>query len=158
MHKFEFKFKHSQSVLMQIVMKKWGASVLFATLLLQTFGCELAAKAASFPKDGVEGLVVNSTVSANGMSFFINFLDFWRDKQGSDKYTIEIAESVSKRLGNQVWVSFGQKRLFSSTLPIQRDRVRLISEQAAETCFTALITLSLPFSEEVDLDVADDEL
>jgi hypothetical protein len=110
------------------------------------------------PKDGVEGLLVNSTVSADGMAFFLSFLNFWREKPGSDKYTIEIAESVSKRLGNQVWVSYGQRRIFFSALPIQRDRIRLLSEQAAETSYATLMTLSLPFSGIADPDVADDEL
>lgn len=110
------------------------------------------------PKDGVEGLLVNSTVSADGMAFFLSFLNFWREKPDSDKYTIEIAESVSKRLGNQVWVSYGQRRIFFSALPIQRDRIRLLSEQAAETSYATLMTISLPFSGIADPDVADDEL
>ncbi len=92
------------------------------------------------------------------MVFFLSFLDAWREKPGSDKYTIDIAENVSKRLGNQVWIYFGQKRLFSGVLPMQRDRIRLLAEQAAETSYAALITLSLPFSEAIDPDVlADDE-
>lgn len=101
---------------------------------------------------------MNSTLSTEGMAFFSNFLDFWREKPGSDKYTIEIAERASKRLGNQVWVSFGQKRVFFSALPFQRDRIRPLSEQAAEASYAALITLSLPFSGAADPDVADDEL
>ena len=108
--------------------------------------------------DAVGGLLVNSTVSADGMAFFLNFLNFWREKPGSESYTIEIAERASKRLGNQVWVSFGQKRLFSSALPFQRDRIRLLSEQAADTSYSALIALSLPFTGAADPDVAEDEL
>ena len=88
----------------------------------------------------------------------MNFLDFWREKPGSDKYTIEIAESSSKRMGNQVWVTYGQKRVFFSALPIQRDRIRSISERAAETSYEALKTLVLPFGSVLDPDVADDEL
>lgn len=92
------------------------------------------------------------------MAFFLNFLNFWREKPGSESYTIEIAERASRRLGNQVWVSFGQKRLFSSALPFQRDRIRLLSEQAADTSYSALMALSLPFTGAADTDMAEDEL
>lgn len=131
--------------------------MLLAVLLSSSLS-QAQLKPEAAPKDGVEGLLVNSTVSANGMEFFLSFLNFWREKPGSDKYTIEIAESVSKRLGNQVWVSYGQRHVFFSALPIQRDRIRLLSEQAAETSYATLMTLSLPFSGIADPDVADDEL
>jgi hypothetical protein len=54
-------------------------------------------------------------------------------------------------------VSFGQKRVFFSALPIQRDRIRPISEKAAETSYEALQTLVLPFGSVLDPDLADDE-
>ena len=125
-------------------MKKCAAAFFLATLLTPVFAQGLLAKP--------------STVSADGMAFFLGFLDFWREKPGSDKYTIEIAERASKRLGNQVWVSSGQKRVFFSALPYQRDRIRLLSEQAADTSYAALMALSLPFGGVADPDVADDEL
>jgi hypothetical protein len=139
-------------------MNKWATAWLLAALLVPATAQTLPFKPSAASKDGVEGLVVNSTISANGMAFFVNFLDFWRVKQESEKYTIEIAESASKRLGNQVWVSFGQKRVFFSTLPIQRERIRMLSEQAADTTYEALKTLVLPFGSVLDPDVADDEL
>lgn len=129
-------------------------TALFTTVVAQT----LPFKPSTLSKDGIEGLVVNSTTSASGMVFVLNFLDFWREKPGSDKYTIEIAESASQRQGNQVWVSFGQRRLFFSVLPIQRDRIRLFSEQAADTSYAALIALSLPFGGVADPDLAEDEI
>jgi hypothetical protein len=122
------------------------------------FAQALPAKTLQHPEPGAEGLLVNSTVSANGQIFFLNFLDFWREKSGSSKYSIEVAERTSKRWGNQVWISYGQKRLFFSALPFKTDRLRALSEQAAEVSFAALISLSLPFSGTVDPDVAEDEI
>jgi hypothetical protein len=144
--------------LAQINMKRWVTGLLLMTLLSTVVAQVLPLKPSTPSKDGVEGLVVNSTISANGMVFFLNFLDFWREKPGSDKYTIEIAESASKRLGNQVWISAGQKRVFFSVLPFQRDRIRPLSEQAADTSYAALIALQLPFGGATDPDVAEDEL
>lgn len=139
-------------------MKSWLTGLLLTALLSTVFAQKLPINPSTPSKDGVEGLVVNSTISANGMVFFLNFLDFWREKPGSDKYTIEIAESASKRLGNQVWISAGQKRVFHSALPFQRDRIRPLSEQAADKSFENLITLSLSFFGATDQDIAEDEL
>ena len=140
-------------------MRKVALTGLWLTSLVSLAAAQtLPTKPATSSQDGVSGLVVNSTVSAAGMAFFLNFLDFWREMPGSDKYTIEIAENSSKRLGTQVWVNFGQKRVFFSALPIQRDRIRPISEKAAETSYEALKTLVLPFGSVLDPDVADDEL
>jgi hypothetical protein len=140
------------------VRKMVTTGLVCVALLSPVVGQTLPFNIATSPKDGVEGLVVNSTISATGMTFFLNFLDYWREKPGSDRYTIEIAESSSKRLGNQVWVTFGQKRVFFSALPIQRDRIRPISERAAESSYEALKILVLPFGSVLDPDVADDEL
>lgn len=139
-------------------MKRWVAGLLLMALFTTVVAQTLPFKPSTLSKDGVEGLVVNSTISANGMVFFLSFLDFWREKPGSDKYTIEIAERASQRQGNQVWVSSGQRRFFFSALPIQRDRIRLLSEQAADTSYEALIVLSLPFGGVADPDLAEDEI
>lgn len=129
-------------------------SALSSPILGQT----LSQKSLVPPNDGVEGLSVNSTITVNGMAFFLSFLDFWREKPGSDKYSIEIGESLSRRLGNKVWVSFGQKRVFLSALPVQRDSIRPLSEQAADTTYAALIALSLPSEGGGDPDMDDDEI
>ena len=139
-------------------MKRWVAGLLLMALFTTVVAQTLPFKPSTLPKDGVEGMVVNSTISANGMVFFLNFLDFWREKPGSDQYTIEIAESASQRQGNQIRISSGQRRLFFSALPIQRDRIRLLSEQAADTSYAALIALSLPFGGMADPDLAEDEI
>jgi len=132
--------------------------MLLASLLSPVFAQAPPAKRMAPSKDGVEGLLVNSTVSADGMAFFQYFVEFWREKPGSDKYMIEIAERSSKRLGNQIWVSSGQNRIFFSNLPFQRDRIRPLSEQAAEMSYAAMITLALPFGAEADPDIAAEEL
>jgi hypothetical protein len=52
------------------------AGLLLATWFLPVSAQTLPFKPSALPKDGVEGLVVNSTVSGNGMIFFSNFLEF----------------------------------------------------------------------------------
>ena len=115
-------------------------------------------KPSTLSKDGVESLLVNSTVSANGLDFFLSFVDFWREKPGFDKYNIEVAERSSRRQGSQVWIAYGQRQLFASGLPNKREGIRALAEQAAETSYATLMTLALPFSDAKDLDIAPDEL
>ena len=109
-------------------------------------------------KDGVESLLVNSTVSANGLDFFLSFVDFWREKPGFDKYNIEVAERSSRRQASQVWIAYGQRQLFASGLPNKRESIRALAEQAAETSYATLVALALPFSGAKDLDISPDEL
>lgn len=47
-----------------------ATGLLFATLFSSGLGQTLPFKTATSSKDGVEGLVVNSTISATGMVFF----------------------------------------------------------------------------------------
>lgn len=107
--------------------------------------------------DGVSGLVVNMTVSADGISFYTSFLEFWREKPNSDIYSLEIGERSSKRLGNQVWVAYGQNRIFSSNLPYKLDKIKTLGEQAADSSYEALLGLALQLSEK-DPDLAAEEL
>jgi len=132
--------------------------LLLSALSSPVFGQTTTLKSWQLPRDGVEGLVVNATISTKGLAFYKNFLDFWREKPGYDKYNLEIGESLSRRQGNRVWVSSGQRRFVFTTLPTQSDFIRPLSEQAAETTYEALITLSLPFAGGRDPDLSDDEI
>lgn len=114
--------------------------------------------ARSAAADGVEGIIVNATISAAGQEFFRDFNEFWRDKPDGDTYNLDIVERPSRRFGNQIWVAFGQKRIFQGYLPVKLDRVRALSEQAVETSYANLITLGLMSPTSSDPDVAADEM
>jgi len=143
---------------MRSKLNRWLLGLPLAALVSLTVAQTLPAKPLKPPETGAEGLLVNSTYSANGHIFFLNFLDFWREKSGSSKYSIEVAERASKRWGSQVWISYGQKRLFFSALPFKTDQIRPLSEHAAEASFAALIALLLPFNGNSDPDIAEDEI
>ena len=138
-------------------MKKLLLSLLFF-VSLPAFSQALKTQPSTPSKDGAEGLLVNTTLSSGGQLFFLSFVEHWREKRGSDKYTLEVAEQYSRRNGSFVWISFGQRQLFSSPLPIKLDRIRALGEQAAESSFAAIAALALPFSGEKDPDIALDEL
>lgn len=108
--------------------------------------------------DGVEGIIVNATITAAGQAFFRDFTELWREKPDGDTYNLDIVERPSRRFGNQIWVAFGQKRVFQGFLPIKLDRMRALGEQAVETTYANIITLGLMSPASSDPDVAVDEM
>lgn len=132
--------------------------LLYAAMLPPALAQAFSLKQVILLNENIVRLQVNSTVTTDGMVFYQSFLNFWRDKSGIEKFTIDISERPSKRRGNQILIYSGQKLIFFSALPNKHDRIRLLSEQAADACYTNLITLSLPFNESRDLDIAEDEV
>lgn len=108
--------------------------------------------------DGVEGIVVNATISAAGQEFFRDFTELWREKPDGDTYNLSVMERPSRRLGNLIWVTFGEKRVYQGFLPVKLDRVRVLCEQAVETTYANLVTLSMMSGASSDPDVAPDEI
>ncbi|MBV5322362.1 MAG: hypothetical protein JZU60_00840 [Ilumatobacteraceae bacterium] len=108
--------------------------------------------------DGVNGLIVNMTITADGLNFYRSFLEAWREKPDSEKYSLEIGERSSKRFGNQVWVMYGQNRVFLANLPYKIDKIKAVSEQGADASYEAMIGLALGINNAKDLDLAGDEL
>jgi hypothetical protein len=137
---------------------RWVSGLIFSALVSSALAQAMPANSPKTSEMVSEGLLVNSTISTNGQIFFLNFLDFWREKPGSGRYSIEVAERASKRWGNQVWISYGQKRLFFSALPFKTDRIRSLSEQAADAGFAALMSFSLPMGSNTDPDLSGDEI
>ena len=108
--------------------------------------------------DGVEGIIVNATISAAGQEFFRDFTELWREKPDADTYNLSVMERPSRRFGNLIWVTFGEKRVYQGFLPVKLDRVRALCEQAVETTYANLITLGMMTSASSDPDVASDEI
>lgn len=108
--------------------------------------------------NGISGLIVNMTRTPDGLDFYRSFLEFWREKPDSERYSLEIGERSSKRFGNQVWVMYGQKRVFITSLPYKLDKIKAVSEQAADASYEAMIGLALGINNAKDPDLAGDEL
>ena len=108
--------------------------------------------------DGVEGIIVNATITPNGQEFFRSFTEFWREKADGDSYSLDVLERPSRRSGNQISIAYGQKRVFLGYLPAKLDRVRALSEQAADATYANIITFGLMSTMSSDPDVGADEL
>lgn len=104
------------------------------------------------------GIVVNQTFTPGGQEFYRRFTDFWREKSDFESYTLVILERPSRRYGNAIFVSYGQRVMYSSALPVKIDAIRAMSSDAVDKAYANIISLTLRFSGDNDPDIGPDEL
>jgi curli production assembly/transport component CsgE len=107
--------------------------------------------------DGIAGILVNQTISAQGLEFYRVFAEAWRDKADAESYSLTLVERPSRRTGNLVSIMDGQRRILTLALPYRTDRVRAVAEQAADTSYADMIGHLIP-SLAADTDLGADEL
>lgn len=107
--------------------------------------------------DGIAGILVNQTISAQGLEFYRLFAEAWRDKPDAENFSLTVVERPSRRNGNQVWILDGQRRVQALVLPYRFDRIRAVAEQTAEASYADMIGHLIP-SLSIDADVGADEL
>lgn len=94
---------------------------------------ENAGRSLDVDTDG--GVITNQAITVAGQDFYHYFVAAWRDKEGSERYTIGVRERPSARFGTEVWVEYRQRRVFRTNLPPARAAIRPISENAAEIAY-----------------------
>lgn len=94
---------------------------------------ENAGRSLDVDTDG--GVITNQAITVAGQDFYHYFVAAWRDKEGSERYTIGVRERPSARFGTEVWVEYRQRRVFRTYLPPARAAIRPISENAAEIAY-----------------------
>ena len=104
------------------------------------------------------GIVVNQTFTPGGQEFYRRFTDFWREKPDFESHTLVILERPSRRYGNLILVSYGQRVMFSGGLPVKIEAIRAIASDAVDKVYANIISLSLRFSGDADPDLGADEL
>jgi len=105
----------------------------------------------------VGGLVIGQTITLAGRAFFDSFASAWREKDEAETFTVSITERPTARLGSQVFVDYGNRRLFQTFLPPNRTLIPAIGADAAAQVFQAILDYQLAqfFG---DPDVGRDEL
>jgi len=103
------------------------------------------------------GVVTNQAITVAGQDFYSYFVAAWRDKEGSDRYTIGVRERPSARFGTEVWIEYRQHRVFRTYLPPARAAIRPISENAAEIAYQAVRETDLKNQLIFDADLGRDE-
>lgn len=125
--------------------------------------CAEPAQTSSGQMSGLElradawGIVTNQAVTVAGHEFCKYFLAEWRDKPGSDRYTLAIRERPSARWGSQVWIEFAQRRIYQVQLPPARAELRTLAESAAENAYQTILDIERQQRLAGDADLAPDE-
>lgn len=111
----------------------------------------------SLDMDTDGGVVTNQAMTVAGQDFYHYFVAAWRDKEGSERYTIGVRERPSARFGTEVWVEYRQRRVFRTYLPPARAAIRPISENAAEVAYQVITETDLQNQLIRDADLGRDE-
>lgn len=103
------------------------------------------------------GIVTNQAVTVAGQEFCRHFIAEWRDKPGSERYTIAIGERPSARWGSQVWVEFAQRRVLQLQLPPARAGLQALAASAADSVYESILDIERQRQLVHDADLARDE-
>lgn len=87
----------------------------------------------------VGGLVVGQTMTLAGRTFYDSFASAWNDKDSDGRFSVSIIERPTARLGSQVIVDYGNRRLFQMFLPPNRSLIPEIGANAAAQVYDAIL-------------------
>lgn len=104
------------------------------------------------------GLVANQTMTVAGYEFYRYFVAAWRDKEGSDRYTLSVHEQPSARFGSRIWIELSHRRIFQTNLPSTRSSLQPLGEYAAELAYNTAMEAEVEHALFRDPDLAPDEL
>lgn len=103
------------------------------------------------------GIVTSQAVTVAGHEFGTHFIAAWRDKPGSERYSLSIRERATARWGSQVWIEFGQQRVVQLQLPPARAGLQALAASAADSAYDAILDLERQRRLLSDADLATDE-
>lgn len=93
--------------------------------------------------DPMIGVVINRTVTVMGRDFYKYFAALWRDKEMSERFSISIHERPSAIRGSEMWVQFGQRKVFHAYMSPARAAVKDASAQAVEIAYKNVVELEV---------------
>lgn len=129
----------------------------FRSLALSMLAVVPATAAESTARVDAWGLVTCQAVTVAGHEFCAYLDAEWRDKPGSERYTIAIRERPSARWGTQVWIDYAQRRVYQAQLPPARAGLKELGASAAESVYQAILEVERQRQFVRDADLAPDE-
>lgn len=87
----------------------------------------------------VGGLVMGQTVTLQGRAFYDSFSTAWNELDESGRFTVAVIERPTARLGSQVFVDYGNRRLLQLFLPPNRAQIPALGANAAAQVFQAIL-------------------
>lgn len=81
------------------------------------------------------GIVTNRSITVQGNDFYQAFASYWRSTDISNRVSLAIYERPTARFGSEIWIDYGQRRVFHIFLPPARSATRSIGQQAVEIVY-----------------------
>jgi len=91
----------------------------------------------------VGGLIVGQTVTQNGRVFYDNFASAWTEKDESGRFSVSVVERPTARLGSQIFISYGNRKLMQFQLPPNRSQIPALGADVAAQVFQAILDYQL---------------
>ncbi len=108
--------------------------------------------------DPLVGVVINRTITVLGKEFYRYFSATWRDLDLSERYTVTVYERPTAIRGSEMWVQFGNHRVYHSFLSPSRSAAREIAKAAVETVYNNIVELEVQQLLFRDDDLAPEEI
>lgn len=124
-----------------IVLQFCVASTVYADATVSTTGSLSGQR--TLNRAEVGGLVVGQTVTLAGRAFYDSFSAAWRDLDEPGRFTVAISERPTARLGSQVFVDYGNRRVLQMFLPPNRTLIPALGADAAAQVFQAILDYQL---------------
>lgn len=97
----------------------------------------------SLTGDPSVGMVINRTVTVLGREFYRHFAAAWRELPESKQYSVSVHERPSAIRGSQMWVQYGQRRVFQTYLSPARSAAKSASIAAAEVSYKNVLDIDV---------------
>lgn len=89
--------------------------------------------------DGLDGLVVNQTMTRFGQDFYSQFMKYWNDYQIIMPANLAIYERPSARWGSQIWIEYRGRRIFQQNVGPSMNAIDDLAKFAAQRAFKLLL-------------------
>jgi curli production assembly/transport component CsgE len=109
-------------------------------------------------EDLMDGLVTNRTVTVLGWDFYQTFTAIWEAKYTKERVALAIFERPTARWGSEIWIQFGQTRVFHTFLPPARSRTEEVSKLAVEAVHENITRIKVERALYSDIDLAPEEM
>jgi curli production assembly/transport component CsgE len=117
-----------------------------------------SSHAKSIEQDLLNGVITNRTITVLGWDFYQYFTAIWQAKYNKERFSLSIHERPTARWGSEIWIQYGQNRVFHIFLPPARSATKAVSMQAADLVYKSIVGINVQRSLYTDIDLAPEEM
>lgn len=109
-------------------------------------------------QDFLGGVITSRTITVLGWDFYQYFTAIWQAKYGNERISLSVYERPTAQWGSEIWIDYGQKRVFHAFLPPARAATKDVSMQAVDIVHKSVVDINVQRALYSDLDLAPEEM